>query len=189
MSKQETSGEGIGARVRRKEDARHLRGRGQFVGDYHMAGLQEVAFLRSPMAHARVVSKVKSPDHAARTFFSEDLTGVSPIVTQSSIPGYKSSSYPILAMEKVRFVGEPVAMCVAKTRALAEDLIEQIEVEYEELPVIAACTSGRRDDAVLLHEKWGDNLFLKTHFDSGVEEVLAKAPVSIELEMACSRQT
>lgn len=188
MNKTETSGEGIGARVRRKEDARHLRGRGQFVGDYHMAGLQEVAFLRSPLAHARVVSKIKSPDHAASTFFSEDLTGVSPIVTQSSIPGYKSSSYPILAMEKVRFVGEPVAMCVAKTRAIAEDLIEQIEIEYEELPVIASCTSGRRSDAALLHEKWGDNLFLETHFDSGVDEVIARAPVSIELEMACSRQ-
>jgi carbon-monoxide dehydrogenase large subunit len=188
MSKQETSGEGIGARVRRKEDARHLKGRGQFVGDYHMAGLQEVAFLRSPNAHARVVSKVKAPEHAARTFFSEDLTGVSPIVTQSSIPGYKASSYPILATDKVRFVGEPVAMCVAKTRAIAEDLIELIEVEYAELPVIASCTAGRRSDAALLHETWGDNLFLETHFDSGVEDAIANAPVSVELEMACSRQ-
>src|SRR3981081_828825 len=188
MSKQETSGEGIGARVRRKEDARHLKGRGQFVGDYHMPQLQEVAFLRSPMAHARVVSKVKAPEHAARTFFSEDLTGVSPIVTQSSIPGYKVSSYPILAMDKVRFVGEPVAMCVAKTRAIAEDLIEQIEVEYEELPVVASCTTGRGGDAALLHEKWGDNLFLETPVDSGVDEAIAKAPVSIELETACSRQ-
>lgn len=188
MSKQEASGEGIGARVRRKEDARHLKGRGQFVGDYHMAELQEVAFLRSPNAHARVVSKVKAPEHAARTFFSEDLMGVSPIVTQSSIPGYKTSGYPILATDKVRFVGEPVAMCVAKTRAIAEDLIEQIEVEYEELPVIASCTAGRLSDAALLHENWGDNLFLETHFDSGIKSAIANASVSVELEIACARQ-
>jgi aerobic carbon-monoxide dehydrogenase large subunit len=189
MSETGTSGEGIGARVRRKEDARHLRGRGQFVGDYHMAGLQEVAFLRSPTAHARIASKSKAPEHAARTFFNEDLTGVSPIVTRSSIPGYKTSSYPILAAEKVRFVGEPVAMCFAKSRAIAEDLIEQVEVEYDELPPIASCSSARRGDAALLHEKWGDNLFLETFFDSGVDEFIAKAPVSVELEMACSRQT
>lgn len=188
MSKNETPGEGIGARVRRKEDARHLRGRGQFVGDYHMAGLREVAFLRSPVAHARVISKLKAPEHAADIFFSEDLKGVSPIVTRSSIPGYKHSSYPILAMDKVRFVGEPVAMCVAKTRAIAEDLVEQVEVEYEELPVIDSCSTGRRKDAVLLHQEWGDNLFLETHFDSGVDEIIAKAPVSIELDVACSRQ-
>jgi carbon-monoxide dehydrogenase large subunit len=188
MNSHETSGAGIGARVRRKEDERHLRGRGQFVGDYHMAGLYEVAFLRSPLAHARVVSKTKGPEHAAHTFFSEDLTGVSSIVTKSSIPGYKTSSYSILAMDKVRFVGEPVAMCVAKTRALAEDLVEQIEVEYEELPVVASCASGRREGAALLHEAWGDNLFLETHFDSGVDEVISKAPVFVELDVACSRQ-
>lgn len=189
MNKSETLGEGIGARVRRKEDARHLRGRGQFVGDYHMAGLREVAFLRSPVAHARIVSKRKATEHAGDTFFCEDLTGVSPIVTRSSIPGYKHSSYPVLAMGKVRFVGEPVAMCIAKTRAIAEDLAEQVEVEYEELPVIDSCATGRRKDAsVLIHEEWGDNLFLETHFDSGVDEVIAKAPVSIEIDVACSRQ-
>ena len=189
MSKSETSGEGIGARVRRKEDARHLRGKGQFVADIHMADLREVAFLRSPAAHARVVSKVKPAERANDTFFAEDLNGVSPIITRSSIPGYKPSSYPVLAMEKVRFVGEPVAMAVAKTRAGAEDLIEQIEVEYEDLPVIASCASGRRAGAALLHEEWGDNLFLETHFDSGVEQAIARAPVSVELDVACSRQT
>lgn len=189
MSKPETSsGEGIGARVRRKEDVRHLHGRGRFVGDIHMAGLQEVAFLRSPLAHARIVSRSKSSEHADQTFFNDDLINVQSIITRSSIPGYKVSSYPILAAEKVRFVGEPIAMCVAKSRALAEDLIERVEVEYKELPVIASCTLGRRSDATLLHSEWGDNLFLETFFDSGVDKVIGSAPVSVELEMACARQ-
>lgn len=189
MGKAEALGEGIGARVRRKEDARHLRGRGRFVGDIQMPGLREVAFLRSPTAHARIASKVKSSEQAASTFFAEDLTGVSPIITRSSIPGYKLSKYPVLATDKVRFVGEPIAMCVASSRAMAEDLTEQVEVTYEELPAIASCTAGRREGAERLHEEWGDNLFLETFFDSGVEAVIATAPVSVELEMSCARQT
>ena len=189
MSGDGAVGEGIGARARRKEDARHLRGRGRFVGDIQMPGLREVAFLRSPMAHAKLLSKTKSPDHAVDTFFSEDLVGVAPIVTRSSIPGYKVSQYPILATDKVRFVGEPVAMCVARNRAIAEDLIEQVEIGYDELPAIASCAGGRRENSELLHPEWGDNLFLETFFDSGVDEVIARAPISVELEMSCARQT
>ncbi|MGY2849062.1 carbon-monoxide dehydrogenase large subunit [Bradyrhizobium sp. USDA 4509] len=189
MNKAETGGEGIGARARRKEDARHLRGQGRFVGDIYMPGLREVAFLRSPIAHAKIASKKKSLEYADATFFSDDLLGVTPIVTRSSIPGYKVSQYPILATDRVRFVGEPVAMCVAKSRAIAEDLIEQVEISYDGLPVIASCTAGRRENAELLHPEWGDNLFLETFFDSGVDDVIAKAPVSVELEMFCARQT
>ncbi|MFB9269944.1 xanthine dehydrogenase family protein molybdopterin-binding subunit [Bradyrhizobium erythrophlei] len=189
MDKSEALGGGIGARVRRKEDARHLRGRGRFVDDIHMPGLREVAFLRSPTAHARLVSKGKPPQHAACTFFAEDLAGVAPIVTRSSIPGYKLSKYPILATDKVRFVGEPVAMCVGVSRAVAEDLTEHVGVDYEDLPVITSCASGRRAGAALLHDEWGDNLFLETFFDSGIDDVIAKAPVSVELEMSCARQT
>ncbi|WP_407174770.1 xanthine dehydrogenase family protein molybdopterin-binding subunit [Bradyrhizobium sp. STM 3562] len=180
---------GIGARVRRKEDARHLRGRGRFVGDIQMPGIREVAFLRSPVAHARIASKAKPSQHAACTFFAEDLAGVSPIVTRSSIPGYKLSKYPVLATDKVRFVGEPIAMCVGASRAVAEDLAEQVDIELQDLPAVTSCDSGRRTGAALLHEEWGDNLFLETFFDSGVEDVIARASVAVELEMSCARQT
>ena len=96
MSHQSAAGSGIGARVRRKEDVRHLRGRGQFVGDIQMAGLQEVAFLRSPVAHARILSAQTPHEHADAIRFLDDLAGVSPIVTRSSIPGYKVTQYPPL---------------------------------------------------------------------------------------------
>ncbi|WP_027579426.1 hypothetical protein [Bradyrhizobium sp. Ai1a-2] len=95
MSKSDTSGEGIGARVRRKEDARHLRGRGQFVADIHMAELREVAFLRSPSAHARVVSKVKPAERANDTFFGEDLNGVSPSAPVGRMPKLRTESLKI----------------------------------------------------------------------------------------------
>ena len=179
---------GIGARVERKEDARHLHGRGQFVGDMTMAGLQEVAFLRSPLAHARITSARRPAGQEKDILFAADLIGVSPIVTRSSIPGYKVSEYPAIARDRVRHVGEIVAMCVAPTRAEAEDLTELAEVDYEELPVVISCAAGRAADAPLLHEHWGDNLFLETQFDSGIAAVAASAPVRVELELSCARQ-
>lgn len=181
--------QGIGARVLRKEDARHLRGRGQFVGDLSMPGLQEVAFLRSPVAHARIVSRARPAGHDHAIFFLDDLKGVLPIVTRSSIPGYKVSEYPVLAREKVRFVGEPVAMCVGKSRAIAEDLTECVEIDYDELPAIVSCDGGRKADAVQLHDAWGNNLFLETSFDSGIDAVAATAPIVVDLEVSCARQT
>ena len=84
-----TSGEGIGARARRKEDARHLAGHGQFVGDIRIAGMQDVAFLRSPVAHARITGRRKPVGKERDVFFLSDFVGVKPIVTKSSIPGYK----------------------------------------------------------------------------------------------------
>src|SRR3954462_2660958 len=92
-------GEDIGARVLRKEDARHLRGRGQFVGDIRMPGMLEVAFLRSPVAPAIIRERKKPAGRESSVFFNDDMDGVSPITTRSSIPGYKVSAYPALAAD------------------------------------------------------------------------------------------
>src|SRR4051794_13976547 len=179
-------GEGIGARVRRKEDARHLAGRGQFTGDIRIAGMQDVAFLRSPVAHGRILSRRKPA--GADILFLDDLTGVSPMVTRSAIPGYKLSEWPVMAADRVRFVGEIIAMCIAPTRAAAEDLAELAEVEFAELPAITSCAAGRAPGAALLHPHWGDNLFLETSFDTGIEPIIETAPVKVELELSCARQ-
>jgi carbon-monoxide dehydrogenase large subunit len=178
--------QGIGARVIRKEDERHLHGRGIFVSDMTMAGLQEVAFLRSPVAHAIIRRRRKSA--GGESYFADDLLGVQPVITRSSIPGYKLSEYPAIARDRVRHVGEIVAMCVAATRAEAEDLAETIEVDYDELPVVTSAAAGRAPGAPLLHEHWGDNLFLQTSFDSGIEAVAATAPIRVEMELSCARQ-
>ncbi len=180
--------DGIGASVLRKEDARHLRGRGCFVSDIAMAGLQDVAFLRSPVAHARIVRRAKPAAHAASVFFRDDLIGAAPIVTRSAMAGYKLSEFHPLAADRVRFVGEPVAMCIAASRAAAEDLAELVEIDYEELPAIASSAAGRAPGAVRLHDHWGDNLFLETAFDSGIDAVAATAPVRVDLVLSCARQ-
>ena len=96
------TGDGIGASVRRKEDARHLAGRGQFVGDIRIAGMREVAFFRSPIAHARIASRAKPAGAEDSVFFLDDLAGAKPMITRSAIPGYKVSEWPAMASERVR---------------------------------------------------------------------------------------
>lgn len=178
--------EGIGARVRRKEDERHLHGRGRFVGDIAMPGLQDVAFLRSPVAHARIGTIAKPA--RGDVLVASDFTGMLPIVTRSAIPGYKVSEYPSVATDKVRFVGDILAVAVARTRAEAEDLCELIVPGLEELPPIVDVYRGRTKDAALLHEEWGDNLFLETSFDSGLSEAVLNAPIKVTREYKTGRQ-
>ena len=127
----EVVGQGVGARVRRKEDSRLLRGRGSYVSDMVLPGQCEVAFLRSPIAHGRIRRIVKPPDSVGRVFIRSDLHEAAAIIAPTTVPGYKLSEWHPLAHDKVRFVGEAVAMCVAPTRAEAEDLAEEIEVEFD----------------------------------------------------------
>src|SRR5215468_5325165 len=121
------AGTGVGASVPRKEDERYLRGRGEFIADIRLSGMKEVCFLRSPVAHARIRSIRKPAGAGGSVFTAADLAGVRPIVANSRLPGFKPSEQPVLAAEKARYVGEPVAACVADTRAAAEDLAAEIE--------------------------------------------------------------
>jgi aerobic carbon-monoxide dehydrogenase large subunit len=182
------TGEGIGARLLRKEDDRYMRGRGQYVGDIRLAGMQEVAFLRSPLAHARIKQITIPPEVRARVFIADDLKGVAAIRADTSLPGFKSSVQPILATGKVRYVGELVAMCVAPTRAEAEDLASEIEVDFDALPAVTDMLAARQPGAPLVHEHWGDNLYLTTSTDVNFEAVKAKAAVSVTRELRTSRQ-
>ena len=104
------------------------------------------------------------------------------------VPGYKLSEWHPLAHDKVRFVGEAVAMCVAPTRAEAEDLTEEIEVEFDELPVLVDAHAARAEPNVRVHEEWSDNLFLTLNYDSGFEAKAKGAPVVVKREIALARQ-
>src|SRR5947207_13661697 len=126
--------QGIGARLQRKEDARHLHGRGNFVSDMILPGQSEVAFLRSPIAHGRIRRIVKPPGTENQVFIRADLDDVAAIVAPTTVPGYKLSEWHPLAHEKVRFVGEAIAMCGAPPRAEADDLCDQTQVRFHELP-------------------------------------------------------
>jgi carbon-monoxide dehydrogenase large subunit len=182
------TGQGIGARLLRKEDERYMRGRGQYVGDIRLPGMQEVAFLRSPLAHARIKA-IHIPERIRdRVFIAADLDGVEAIRADTALPGFKSSVQPVLATEKVRYVGETVAMCIAPTRAEAEDIAAEIDIDFEPLPALHDMLAARKPGAALVHEHWGDNLFLTTNMDVDFEAVKAKAAFSVTRELKTARQ-
>jgi aerobic carbon-monoxide dehydrogenase large subunit len=183
----ERKGQGIGASVLRKEDARFLRGIGCYVDDIELPGLQEVTFLRSPLAHARILSIRKPQGAEPLVFVAEDLD-IRAVQAKLGLPGFKSSEYPALARGKVRFVGEAVAMCVAATRAEGEDLAGRIELDLEPLPAVVDAIAGRDAPAALVHDAWKDNLFLQTAFDKGIAEVAATAPVVVRRSYRLARQ-
>ena len=180
--------EGIGARVPRKEDARHLAGKGNFVGDMVMPDLQEVAFLRSPLAHARITGAEIPPDIAGSVVLREMMADAGDIVAPSSLPTYQNSAQPPLASGKVRFVGEAVAMAFASTRAIAEDLLEQVQVSYEELPVFHDSWSALAARDELLHPGWIDNVFMTLRANRDFDALAAQAEVKVQRKIELSRQ-
>ena len=130
-------GYGVGHSVRRKEDDRYMRGKGEFVGDIKLAGMRELAFVRSPLAHARIQNIRKPAGQENSVFVAADLIGIKPIVANSGLPGFKSSAQPILAHDKVRHVGEAIAAGVVQG--------------FERITVLLPYEAGRL--VSLFHEK------------------------------------
>ena len=184
----EREGQGVGRSVRRKEDDRYMRGKGEFVGDIKLAGMRELAFVRSPLAHARILNVRKPSGQESRVFVAADLIGIKSIVANSGLPGFKASAQPILAHNKVRHVGEAIAVCVAATRAEAEDLAAAVEVDFEELPAVVDMLAARAPGAPLVHEHWGDNVFLESRVEADLSEIKTSAPVVVRRTLRTARQ-
>ena len=184
------SGHGVGASLRRKEDARFLRGHGEYVGDIRLPGMLDVAFVRSPVAHGRLGAIAKPAGLEDRVFTMDDLVGVKPIRAVSTLPGFKPSDQWPLARGKVRQVGETIAMCVAATRAEAEDLAAQVTVEIEDLPAVVDMLAARSDSPpARVHDEWGDNVFLHTNLRGEVDAVRAQADIVVRRHIRTARQS
>jgi carbon-monoxide dehydrogenase large subunit len=152
----------IGSAVERVEDERFLRGRGCYVGDIAADGLLHAAILRSPSAHGRI-------DHIDTTAACA-LPGVVAVITaadigahvfripmrQHAVPEGEFYRQPVIAHDKVRYVGEPVAVVVANDPAIAEDALALIELHIAELPAVADRYKAARDD-VLIFDAAGTN--------------------------------
>jgi aerobic carbon-monoxide dehydrogenase large subunit len=183
-------GFGIGASLLRKEDDRHLRGRGQFVSDIRMPGLAEVVFLRSPHAHARIRSIAVPGDASGRVFTAADLPQMQPIRVVTQAVGARSPAWPPLATDKVRYVGEAIAACVAPTRAEAEDLAAGVAVDFEVLDAVVDARAALNPGGVLVHEHWGDNLFIERTIAGGDIEAAARdAAVTVTRDYRMNRQS
>ena len=138
--------------VRRKEDARFIRGQGTFVDDIQLPGMLHGAILRSPLAHARIVSV----DIAA----AQAHPKVEAVITGETLAGRALAWMPtlsqdvqaVLATDKVRFQGQEVAFVVAQDRYAARDALELINVEYEPLPVVVDAKRALDPDAPLIRD-------------------------------------
>jgi carbon-monoxide dehydrogenase large subunit len=179
---------GIGASAKRKEDERFLLGRGQYIGDLRFPRMRDVAFVRSPVAHARLKA-VNVPEHLRGSVFTaRDLQGVLPIKAVSPLPGFQVSEQPVLVTDKIRQVGELIAMCVADTRAQAEDIAAQVTLDYEELPAVVDMLEAQKPGCVQVHDTVKGNVYVKVGYDGDIESVAKSAPVKVARTMRTARQ-
>ena len=185
----------VGARVARREDPRLLTGQGSYVDDHRPARLLYAAFLRSPQAHARIVAIDASaalalPGVTAVLTGEEIARASKPVRAASKTPAVKVTSFPPLALGKVRHVGEAVAMVAAESRYVAEDAVERIVVEYEPLPPITDMERALEAASPLVHEEAGTNLLVAREFARGdVDAALASAAVVVRERFRFHRHT
>jgi carbon-monoxide dehydrogenase large subunit len=160
----------VGSSVKRKEDPRLLQGGGQYVADLKRVGLLHAAVLRSPVAHATIrvgVDAVRADPRTRLVLTAADIEGLPPLPCIDVMAETKPANEPLLARDTVRFVGEPVAVVVAGSRAEAEDLLELIALEFDELPVLVDPEAAMADGAPILHADWGTNVASELTQDVG----------------------
>jgi carbon-monoxide dehydrogenase large subunit len=176
----------LGRSVRRKEDQRLVTGHGRYVSDLDLPRMRHVAFLRSPHGHARItgVDISAARDAGYLVFTGADFAGIA-LRARSELPSYVETSQPVIAWEKVRFVGETVAAVVAADRYRAEDGLEFIEVSYEPLPPTVCAW---RAPCEPVHSEAPDNVLLERTFDAGsVQDAFQAAAVVVERELITNR--
>jgi len=148
----------------------------------------DVAFVRAPVAHARITSIEKPAGLEDRVWVMQDLAGVKAIRAVSGLKGFKPSNLWPLAKDKVRHVGETVAMCVGATRAEAEDIAAQVTVDYDELPAVVDMVEARIRPPALVHDEWGDNVFLETLVEDDLSAIRQSAAITIRRHLRTARQ-
>ena len=162
----------IGAPVRRKEDRRMVRGLATYVDDIDLPGLHHVAILRSPFAHARIqgidASEALAHPGVVDVVTGQDTEHIGSVPRATVIPEeLHSPKTPVLAEGKARFVGEPVAVVVAETRAAARDALEGIDVDWEPLPVASDPEAALEDGAPIIHGSLDSNLAFTWKLEGG----------------------
>lgn len=177
--------------IKRKEDFRYLTGRSEFVDDIKLPHTLYASFLRSTMAHARIrsidtsvalsmkgVLKILTGNDGDWISFRPHVTGMKPYVRNA------------LARDKVRFVGEPIAVVLSTDRYIAEDALEKIEVDYEPLKVVPDANGALKSDSQLVHENWGDNIYLHYEHKFGeIDATMEKADLVFSEDFKSARYT
>src|SRR4051812_62855 len=185
----------IGRSVPRPNLTRLTEGRGQYVSDVVLPRMAHVAYVRSPHAHARITKIQTGAAKKARGVIAvvtgaELSTVITPwVAVLAHLKGIKSAPQHAIALDRACWQGEAVAAVVAESRAQAEDAADQIEAEWQELPVVV-----EMDDALggkyVIHPDLGDNICFTRALDTGgVDEAFAKADVVVEETYEFGRHT
>jgi CO/xanthine dehydrogenase Mo-binding subunit len=176
-----------GRSVPRKEDRRLLEGQGVFVDDVKRHGMGYIHFVRSPYAHAHIVSIDVSQAEAIGgvygTLTGEEVASLTdPFFQISSVPGANLKDYA-LAVGKVRYVGEAIVAVVAETRELARDASELVEIEYEPIDAVTDARHARDDGVPALHEDAGGNLMWEGVYEWGdLDAAFAEADKIVKID-------
>ena len=183
----------VGKSLLRLEDGPLLRGRAEFIDDLKPEGLLHVAFVRSPLASARInsvdVDSARNSSGVVAVFTGGDLPGsCDPMRVHLTTPGAISPDRPIIATERLRFVGEIVAAVVAGSRYAAEDAMELINADLDPLPAVMTFEDAMSDGATLVHDSVPKNIYFLGHRTFGeVEKAFARADLILEGEVVHPR--
>jgi aerobic carbon-monoxide dehydrogenase large subunit len=185
----------FGRAMKRVEDPRLIQGKATYVDDVKLPGVLHAEFVRSPHAHAKILS-IKT-DAAKRlagvvgVFTGADINDkVGPIPCASPLPGGKAISHTVLAGTRVYFVGHPVAVVVAETRTIARDALDLVEVDYEPLPAVTDPEKALEEGSPLTHPELGTNVAFTWNLSAGdIEGAFKEADKTIKVRMVHPRLT
>ncbi len=156
----------IGKPIKRREDARLLKGKGTYTDDINLPHMAHTAFVRSPFAHAKInaidSSAALKADGVIAVYTANDGCGEFGVpcgwqVDFKNGETMREPQHPLLAKDKIRHVGEAVAIVVAETQAQARDAVELVQVDYEPLPAVTCPKKAMAEGAPLVHDQWPDN--------------------------------
>ena len=186
--------EGIGARVARKEDKRFITGAGRYVDDMVVPGMKHAAFVRSPHAHAEIgaidVSKAKAMPGVIDVLVGKQIKadGIGNLIcgwmihSKDGTP-MKMGAWSPLAVDRVRYVGDAVAIVVAETKGLARDAAEAVEIAYTELPAVTEAPEALKPGAPQLHPEADGNLIYDWDIGNADETTAAFASAAHVVKM------
>ena len=162
----------LGERIKRKEDPRLIQGRGHYVDDIKLDGMLHMALVRSVHAHARLTkvdtAVAKAAPGVVAVYTGQDIKGKLGLVPcAAGMEGLKIPEHPCLAIDKVCYVGEPIAAVVARDRYQARDAADLIEVDYDPLPAVVDPLKALEKGSNVIHEKLGDNIAFVAKLDAG----------------------
>ena len=185
----------IGKPLARKEDKRLITGQGRYLDDIVVPNALHVSFVRSPHAHARILSisadAARELPGVTGVFTGEDLDKwTNRLRLAPPIEGLHPTEIATLPIDKVRFHGDPVAVVVARDRYVAEDAAELVDVEYEVLPAVVSLEGAFAQDAALVDETLPSNLVSHQTFSAGnVAQRRGEAHAVVEASFYQHRQT